>query len=96
MSLTISSTLASSSGGDGAEVGEVKVGHMGILVRACLVDMVAQHLPQGSLQQVGGGVVAGDGPAVLVVHLGGQHVAHTDQAVFQHAGVDEVAPWGSS
>ena len=81
-------------GRDGAEVGEVEVGHMGVLVGACLVDMVAQHLPQGRLQQVGGGVVAGDGPAVFLVHLGGQGVAHADIAAFQHAGVDKVALGG--
>ena len=67
---------------------------MGVLVRTCLVDMVAQHLPQGRLQQVGGGVVAGDGPAVFPVHLGGQGVAHPDKAIFQHAGVDEIALGG--
>ena len=43
---------------------------------------------QGSLQQVGSGVVAGNGHAVALVHLCGQHIAHLHDTALQHAGVD--------
>ena len=79
---------------DGAEVGEVEVGDLRILIGACLMDMVAQHLTQGSLQQVGRGVVAADGHPVFLVHLSVQVVAHLDDAALQHAGVDVVALGG--
>ena len=81
---------------DRAEVGEVEVGDLGVLIGASLMDMVAQHLTQSSLQQVGSGMVAGNGHAVLFVHAGGQMVAHLDDAALQHAGVDVVALGGSS
>ena len=81
-------------GGHGAEVGKVEVGDGGILIGTCLMHMVAQHLTQGSLQQVGSGVVAGNGHAVALVHLCGQHIAHLHNAAFQHAGVDVVALGG--
>ena len=81
-------------GGHGAEVGKVEVGDGGILIGTSLMHMVAQHLTQGSLQQVGSGVVAGNGHAVALVHLCGQHIAHLHNAAFQHAGVDVVALGG--
>ena len=81
-------------GGHGTEVGEVEVGDGGILIGTSLMHMVAQHLTQGSLQQVGSGVVAGNGHAVVLVHLCGQHIAHLHNAAFQHAGVDVVALGG--
>ena len=80
--------------GDRAEVGEVEVGDLGVLIGAGLMDMVAQHLAQSSLQQVGSGMVAGNGHAVLLVHAGGQMVAHLDDAALQRAGVDVVALGG--
>ncbi len=46
---------------------EVKVGDAVVLVAAGLVDMLAQNLAQGLLQQVGGGVVAADGGAALFI-----------------------------
>ena len=95
LSLTICSTLASFLGGDGAEVGEVEVGDVGVLIGAGLMDMVAQHLAQGCLQQVGGGVVAGDGPAVFLVHLGGQGVAPPGHSRFPARRCGQSSPWGS-
>ena len=81
-------------GRDSAEVGEVEVGDLSILIGACLMHMVAQHFAQSCLQQVGGGVVAGNGHAVFLIHLSGQVVAHLHDAAFQHAGVDIVALGG--
>lgn len=55
------------------------------------MDVVAQHFTQSCLQQMGGGVVAGNGHAVFLIHLSGQVVAHLHDAALQHAGVDVVA-----
>ena len=58
------------------------------------MDMVAQHFTQRCLQQMGGGVVAGNGHAVFLIHLSGQVVAHLHDTALQHAGVDVVALGG--
>ena len=55
------------------------------------MDVVAQDLAQSCLQQVGSGVVAGDGHAVFLIHAGGQMVADMDDAALEGAGVDVVA-----
>ena len=81
-------------GSDSAEVGEVEVGDGSILIGACLMDVVAQDLAQSCLQQVGSGVVAGDGHAVFLIHAGGQMVADMDDAALEGAGVDVVALGG--
>ena len=80
--------------GHGTEVGEVEVSDGGILVGTSLVHMITQHLTQGSLQQMGGGVVAGNGHAVFLIDLCGQVVTHLHDAAFQHTGVDVVALGG--
>ena len=67
-------------GGDALEVGEVEADAVGLHQRACLVHVVAQHLFQSGVQQVGGGVGTADGLAALHVNGGGDGVAH-----FQHA-----------
>ena len=58
------------------------------------MHMITQHLTQGSLQQMGGGVVAGNGHAVFLIDLCGQVVPHLHDAAFQHTGVDVVALGG--
>ena len=80
--------------GDCAEVGEVEVGDLAVLIRTSLVHMVAQHFAQSSLQQVGSRVVAADSHAVFLIDLGGQMVADLDDAALQHTGVDVVALGG--
>ena len=45
------------------EVGKVKAQALVVLIRTGLVHMVAQHLAQGSLQQMGARMVAGNGAA---------------------------------
>ena len=81
-------------GSDRAEVGKVEVSDLCILIGACLMDVVAQHFTQSCLQQMGGGVVAGNGHTVFLIHLSGQVVAHLHDAALQHAGVDVVALGG--
>lgn len=52
---------------------------------ARLLHMGAQHLAQGSLQQMAGGMVAHDGNPALFIHSGFHAVAHVHQAAFHHA-----------
>ena len=55
-----------------AEVGEVEAADLIIHIGTGLMDVVAQDLPQGRLQQVAGGVVAHDGSCGgLSIHGGG-------------------------
>ena len=57
-------------------MGKVEVSDLCILIGACLMDVVAQHFTQSCLQQMGGGVVAGNGHAVFLIDLCGQVVTH--------------------
>ena len=56
--------------------------------------MLAQHLPQGGLQQVGGGVVAGHGGAVVLVHREAQGIAGVEGAALHGDGVKVLAGGG--
>ena len=67
-------------GGEGGEVGEVKAQLVGLHQGAGLVHVVAQHLPQHRVQQVGGGVGAHDGLAAGHVDGGGHGVAQLEHA----------------
>ena len=80
-SLARSSTWAISSGADRLVVAEVEAQPVGRHQRALLLDVVAQHLAQGPVQQVGGGVVAADGVAALDVDGGGGLLAGHDLAL---------------
>ena len=67
-----------------------------VTVRGCnhvarlgrFVHMVAQHAPQGGVQQMGGGVVAHDGAAALHIHVGVHLVAHFQGTAAHGAHVD--------
>ncbi len=54
-------------GRDGLVVAEVEPQAVGVDQRALLLDVLAEHLAQGPVQQVGGGVVAADGVAPIDV-----------------------------
>ena len=54
-------TAAQLLGGDGAVVAEVEAQPVGGHQRALLADLVAEHGPQGGVEQVGAGVVAAQG-----------------------------------
>ena len=56
-------------GGHRREVAEVKAAAVLIIVGACLVNVVAQHLTQRQLKQMAGGVVGHDAAAALLVYL---------------------------
>ena len=55
------------------------------------MDMLAQDLAQGLLQQVGGGVVAADGGTALLIDGSGDLIVNVDGAVQQLTGVNEIA-----
>ena len=55
------------------------------------MDMLAQDLAQGLLQQVGGSVVAADGGTALLIDGSGNLVVNVDGAVQQLTGMDEIA-----
>ena len=57
--------------GNSAEMGEVEVGQLIILIAAGLMDMLTKDLAQSLLQQVGGGVVAADGHTALGINRSG-------------------------
>ena len=64
--------LANLLGRDFLEVREVEAQHLVVDIRAFLLDMCAQHLAQGGMQQVSGCVVALDSAATSHVD-GGMH-----------------------
>ena len=68
-------------GGEGGEVGEVEAQLIGLHQGAGLVHMVAQHLPQHRVQQVGGAVGAHDGPPALLIDGGGDGVPQLEHAL---------------
>ena len=82
-------------GGDGAEVGEVEVGDVGVLIGAGLMDMVAQHLAQGCLQQVGGGVVGGRWPSGIPCPPGRSGCRPPGHSRFPARRCGQSSPWGS-
>ena len=70
---------------------EVEAHPLVVFVGTGLMHMAAQHLAQRLLQQMGAGVVAGDGAPAALGHAGGGGLAHDGGALGQGAGVDEVA-----
>ena len=78
-------------GGDGLKVGEVEAQAVGLHQRAGLVDMVAQDLLQGGIQQMGGAVGPHDGLAALHIHGGEDFLPHPEAAALHGAGVHELA-----
>ena len=77
--------------GEGGEVGEVEAEPVGLHQGAGLVDMVAQDLAQGGVQQVGGGVGTHDGLTAVGVHLSLDGVSQLEHASGQLAGVHILA-----
>ena len=77
--------------GQGGEVGEVEAEPVGLHQGAGLVDMVAQDLAQGGVQQVGGGVGTHDGLTAVGVHLSLDGVSQLEHASGQLAGVHILA-----
>ena len=75
-------------------VGKVKAGALVVHQRAFLLHMLAQHLAQSLVHQVGGAVVAHRGRTHARAHRGGQAVAHVERALCQcavvakHIGLD--------
>lgn len=66
---------------------------VGIHQLARLLHMGAQHLAEGGLQQMSGGMVAHGGGPGLPVHLGGHRVALLQLAAAQHTLMkDDAAP----
>ena len=78
-------------GGDGLKVGKVEAQTIRLHQRAGLMDVVAQHLLQRGIQQVGGGVGAAHGAAALRIDGGGNAVAHMEGAPQQLAVVHILA-----
>ena len=68
-------------GGDGLVVAEVEAEPVGPDPRTLLLDVVAEDLAQGPVQEVGGGVVASDRGSPLVVDGGGHLLADLDRTV---------------
>ena len=78
-------------GGHGGEVGEVKAQTVRLHQRTGLVHMVAQHFPQGLVQQMGGTVGTHDGLTALHIQLALHGVADLDLAGLHDALVQELA-----
>ena len=78
-------------GGQGGEVGEVETEPVGLHQGTGLMDMVAQDLAQGGVQQMGGGVGPHDGLAAAGVHLSLDGVPQLEHAAGQLAGVHILA-----
>ena len=55
--------------------------------RAFLLHMVAQHVTQGGVHQVGGRVITHDGATAIHIHVGGHFLAHFQAAAFHLAQV---------
>ena len=78
-------------GGDGGEVGEVKTQEVRLHQGSCLVHMLAQDIPQGPLEQVGGAVGAGNGGPADRADGNRGLIAQLQAAGFQHAVVHNLA-----
>ena len=83
--------LSQLGGGHSAEMREVKVGNMVILIAAGLMHVLTQNLAQSLLQQMGSRVIAADSGAALLVNRGSDFVIHVNRAVQQLTGMDKVA-----
>ena len=77
--------------GDGLKVGEVEAQPVRLHQGARLVHVVAQHLFQGRIQQMGGAVCPADGLAALGVDGGVYGVTHMERALCQLPVVHEFA-----
>ena len=76
---------------DRFEVAEVKTHALAVNQRAFLLNVLAQNLAQGGVQQVGGRVVQRRGVTHIGVHLGFNGFAHFQAARSNHAVVQESA-----
>ena len=70
-------------------VGEVEPQPLRRDQRALLGDVVAQHLAQRLVQQMGGGMVGADGGAARVVDFERERLARLERAFLDDAGMDE-------
>ena len=77
--------------GDGLKVGEVEAQAVRLHQRARLMDVVAQHLLQRRIQQVGSAVSTLDGLAALHINGGVNGVSHVEHTLCQMAVVHELA-----
>ena len=80
-SLATRSTSATCSGRHGLEMGEIETKAIGADVAARLLDVIAEHLAQRSVQNVRGGVVALNAGAQTIVNRGGDDVAHLERTL---------------
>jgi len=76
---------------DGLEVAEVESQALVVDQGALLMDVIAQHLAQCGVQQVGTGVVQGDALAAIGVDLGHERGTDVEAALGHHAVVQEGA-----
>mmetsp|Transcript_136892 Transcript_136892/g.425289 ORF Transcript_136892/g.425289 Transcript_136892/m.425289 type:complete len:305 (+) Transcript_136892:1443-2357(+) len=76
---------------NGLAMGEVKAQLELVHQRALLVDLLTEHLPQGEVEHVRGGVILGDQRPSDVVNLHGDGVSHLDRAALHAANVQDVA-----
>ena len=80
--------------GGSLEMGEVEAKAVGGNQAACLLDMVAQHLAQGPMQDVGGTVVSADAFAAQGVDGGADLGTLGDLAFFDAHVMDDQALFG--
>ena len=78
-------------GRDGGEMGKVKAQEVRLHQRSGLMHMIAQHVAQGLLQQMGGAVGTADGGAAGLVVDGGDRVAQLQVPGEELAVVHELA-----
>ena len=74
---------------DGLGMGEIEAQPVGGDQRALLGHMIAQHLAQGLVQQMGGRMVGADGAAAAVVHLQLKGLTLAQGAQFHRHFMDE-------
>jgi hypothetical protein len=85
----MSSTRSISAGVIGFGVGEVEAQAVGCDQRALLGDVIAEHLAQRLVQEVGRRVVLADGAAASMIDLERQRRANLERALIDRAGMHE-------
>ena len=76
---------------DGGEMGKVKAEEVRLHQRARLMHMLAQHVPQRLLQQVGRAVSASDGGTALLVIGSPDRIAQLQYTAYEFSGVHDLA-----